>query len=125
MNGWVFTYARKDYANLFDEEEQKDIPHIFLDPVETDENYDEYGNIESVNYKGTMMVLVSSDLDAEDYDEKYQNNIKPIIKNTLEIIRDGIRCDGENTISNWRVIEVINVFDYNFDGVIITYSVDG
>lgn len=124
-NNWVFKYARRDFANLFDESEQKNVPHLFLDPIQITETFDEYNNKIKTNFNGSMMVLVSSDIDEEDYDFRYQTYIKPIINTTLETLKDGIKCDGENSINSWRITEVINAFDYNFDGVIITYNIDG
>jgi hypothetical protein len=125
MNNWIFTYARQDFANLFDESEQKNVPHIFLDPVEIRDDFDEYGNIINTTYTGSFMILVSSDLDELDYDTRYQTYIKPLVNDTLKVIKEGMQCEGENTIKNWRIIEVINVFDYNFDGLVVTFNVDG
>ncbi|OCK42537.1 hypothetical protein BA195_10195 [Tenacibaculum soleae] len=124
-NNWIFEYARKDFHNLYNEAEQKNTPHLFVDPIQITEGFDEYNNVISTNYSGSFMLLLSSNIDEEDYNYRYQSYIKPIIEDSLKLIKEGIKCDGENLINNWRIIEVINAFDYNFDGVIITYSIDG
>lgn len=123
-NNWVFQYSRRDFSNLFDEVEQPNMPHIFLDPVQIDTTFDEYNTVNSTQYNGSFMVLMSSDIDEVDYDYKYQNHIKPIITNTLGIIKEAIQCDGEKTIQLWREIEIINALDYNFDGVVVTYTIN-
>lgn len=126
-NEWVFEYARKDFHNLYEGELQvgDTTPVVFLDPVQITENFDEYSKVESTTYDGQFMVLLSSDIDEEDYDYRYQTYIKPIITSTLDTIKSAIVCDGVYTIQSWRSIEIINAFDFNADGVIITYSING
>lgn len=122
-NNWVFTYARKDYSNLYDEDIDVNIPHLFVDPIELDEIFDEYNNVESTNYNGSFMLLLSSDIDEEDYNSRYQKYIKPIINTSLQSIKDELQCE-EITIQSWRVVEVIDVFDFNLDGVLVTFSIN-
>ncbi|MDP2686441.1 MAG: hypothetical protein Q8O62_04415 [Aequorivita sp.] len=122
-NNYVFEYSRNDYSNLFNENEQIGTPHIFLDPIQLQTIFNEFNEEESTIYNGSFMVLVSSDVDDEDYEFKYQNYIKPIITTTMKTIKDAIKCDGEKTIQLWQQIEVVNVFDYNFDGLLVTYSI--
>ncbi|KQC33398.1 hypothetical protein AAU57_08785 [Nonlabens sp. YIK11] len=123
-NNWVFQYARKDYANLFDEVEQIGVPHLFVDPIRKQKVYGDMGELEETKYSGSFMLLLSSDIDDEDYDTKYQNNIKPIATSAVETIENSIRCTGDYSISVWDEIEVINVFDYSFDGLLITYQIN-
>ncbi|WP_339875198.1 hypothetical protein [Olleya marilimosa] len=124
-NNWLFQYARKDFHNLFDEAEQKGVPHLFLDPVQITEEFDEYNNVTKTTYSGSLMILVSSSIDEEDYDYRYQTYIKPIVNDTVSTLKAAIKCDGDNLITSWRITEVINAFDYNLDGVVITYSING
>ncbi len=121
-NSYPFVYARKDYANLFDELEQPDIPHIFLDAVVIDSTFDEQNGAESKTYSGSFMILASSDIDEEDYDIRYQTYMKPLLSGASETIKTAIQCDGSVIITTWREIEIINVFDYNLDGIVVTYS---
>ncbi|WP_048331021.1 hypothetical protein [Bizionia psychrotolerans] len=125
-NNWNFTYARRDFANLYDGEQQvgDSTPLVFLDPVQITEAYDEFNNVIETNYAGSFMVLVSSDIDEEDYDYRYQTYIKPIINSTLLNIKSSIQCDGNYGIELWRSVEIINAFDFNADGVVITFSIN-
>lgn len=126
-NNWVFTYAKKEFSNLFDEDIQVGnlTPSVFLDPVQITETFDDDNNVDTTNYAGSFMVLTSSDIDEIDYDIRYQTYIKPIIDTTLSTIKSAIQCDGKYTFESWRSVEVINAFDFNSDGVIITYSING
>jgi len=123
-NNWVFQYARKDYANLFDEQEQKGVPHLFVDPIRKQKVYGDLGELDETKYSGSFMILLSSDIDDEDYNTKYQNNIKPIATSAIELIEESIRCTGDYSIVIWDEVEVINVFDYNLDGILITYQIN-
>lgn len=123
VNGWVFTYARKDYQNLFDETEQKNLSHIFLDPVEVEDNENDTGIVESRTHAGFFMILFSSDIDELSYDDRYQQHIKPIVEGNLITLKDAIRCGYNVEFNQWKKTEVINAFDYNFDGVLVSYNI--
>ncbi|WP_418513718.1 hypothetical protein [Corallibacter sp.] len=125
-NNWKFTYARKDFQNLYDDEVlSASTPYIFLDPVIITENFDEFNNVESTNFSGAFMMLLSSDIDEEDYEYRYQTYIKPILNSNLSMMKNEITCNGNYSIDNWRLTEVINAFDFNADGVIVNYSING
>lgn len=122
-NNWPFTYARKDFQNLFDGTEQLNVSHIFLDPVETEYKPNDTNIDESKVYSGHFMILYSSGIDEQDYDTRYQNYIKPIITGDLETLKDSIRCDYDVEFNLWKTTEIINALDYNFDGLIVTYNI--
>lgn len=122
-NDYVFLYARKDYQNLFNEIELTSTPHLFVDPIVITSSFDDNGNEDSRKYSGSFMILLSSDIDEEDYDTRYQNHIKPIATGAVETIKTAIKCDTEMIIDVWQSVEVINYTDYNLDGVIITYQI--
>lgn len=122
VNGWVFDYGRHDFHNLHEAAEQKNVSHIFLDPVEIRDIDNDSGVTEQKVYSGSFMILYSSDIDEESYDDRYQDYIKPIVTGDLKTIKDEIRCGYEVTFDLWKTVEVVNVFDFNFDGVICTYQ---
>lgn len=120
---WGFFYGRKDFQNLFDELENNKV-QMFLDPVISTKNRTSSGNntVDSVTYTGNFLLLLSSDIE-EDYNTRYLNHIKPISETEIQLIEQSILCTGVATIDKWSETEVINVFDYNFDGLAINYSI--
>lgn len=120
---WVFTYGRTDFQNLFEAAEQKNVSHLFLDPVKIRDIHNDTGGTEQKVYSGSFMILLSSDIDEKDYDERYQKYIKPIVSGDLETIKEELVCNQEARIDLWQTTEVINIFDYNFDGVIVNYEI--
>lgn len=121
--GWFFDYGRMDFQNLTDIQEQKNVSHLFLDPVEINKNRNDSQQVESISYSGTFMILYSSDIDEESYNKRYEDYIKPIITGQVELIEDNLICEHESNIEQWKIVEVINVFDYNFDGIMVSYKV--
>lgn len=118
--GYVFEYGRRDFQNLYNEAGDDEQIYYFLDPVEVEPNYNEFNELHSTTYSGSLMILKSSDL-GDGYDERYMNDIKPIIDNEIEVVRQKI-FDEEMTINTFRSVEIIQLMDYGFDGVVITYN---
>lgn len=121
-NNWVFKYAKRDHLNLFDENEQKDVIHIFLDPVEREKERDDQGQAVKDIYTGNFLMVYSSDIDEEDYDTRYQEYIKPALDKAFDILDESLTCQYELELDVFRAIEVINVLDYNFDGLLISFQ---
>ena len=119
LNLYIFEYSRSDYQNLFDDMEYEKI-HLFVDPITTDSSFSASG-FEVETYTGKMMLLISSDVD-ETYLEKYNDNIKPLINGALATLKQTLICSDFEVIK-FQTTEVINLFDTNLDGVLITYSV--
>jgi hypothetical protein len=119
FNGFAFEYSRSDYQNLYDEM-TTDIIHLFVDPIIIDSTFSDSGH-ETKTYSGKFMLLVSSDID-EDYKQKYLDNIKPIIDSAIQVVKDDLRC-ADYDISKFQTLEVINLFDFNLDGVLVNYNV--
>lgn len=119
-NGWVFEYGRSDYQNLYNQEISGGTIHLFVDPIVIDSTFSDAGN-ESQTYTGKFMMLLSSDVD-ESYNDKYNDYIKPIMTNAIQTFKDELVC-GEMTINKFQMMEVINLFNFNLDGVLVTYSI--
>jgi len=118
-NNWKFEYSRPDYQSLQNDIEPNEIC-LYADPVTIESKFSDAGN-ESVTYSGKFMLLLSSDVD-EEYEEKYLKYVKPLIDESLQIIKDSFTC-SEYQINMFRAIEVINLFDFNLDGVLVTYNI--
>lgn len=119
-NGWFFEYGRSDYQNLFDEPLSDGTICLFVDPIITDSNFSDVGT-ETKSYSGKFMMLFSSDLD-EIYSDKYNDYIKPLIDGALQTLKNELVCTDYD-INKFQVLEAINLFDYNLDGVLVNYSV--
>lgn len=122
VNGWTFEYARRDYQNLYDELEVGQVC-LFLDPVTISVNFGDYNDRLSRVESGSFLLITASDVDDESYNKKYVDHIKPLIDNYLSAIYSSVSCDGTLTLTSWSITEVINVFDYNLDGVLVSFSV--
>lgn len=122
-NGWPFDYGRSDYHNLFRGAEQKELTHIFLDPVGTTDVDNDSGVVEKVIHSGLFFIVFSSDIDEKSYNDRYQDYIKPILDGDLKLIKNELGCNNNISINLWEKLEVINFLDYNFDGIICTYKI--
>lgn len=120
LNGWVFEYARTDYQNLYNENISGGTIHLFVDPIITDSSFSDTGSEDKKSYSGKFMMLLSSDMD-ESYNDKYNNYVRPLINGALQILKDDLGC-SEFDINKFQVLEVINLLDFNFDGVLVNYS---
>ena len=74
------------------------------------------------------MLLKHSDFDRvynsqsenEQVEGKYEQYIKPCKQEVMKIAK--AFC-GDYTIEGWRMVEVINLYDNNFDGVLVTFQI--
>lgn len=120
-NQWVFNYSRRDFQNLLDVDEDKDKIFLFLDPIKTSTEFDDYGAAVATTNSGSFMLLKSSELDAG-YEERYVDDIKPLIETQLKLIEQDLKCSSI-AIQSWNTTEIINLFDYGYDGIVVNYSV--
>jgi len=117
-NNWKFEYSRADYQNLVDEIEKNEIA-LFVDPIQIDSKFSDSGN-ETKTFTGKLMLLFSSDVD-ESYSDKYNDYLKPLLDDNLEIIKERFACSDYQIIM-FRTVEVVNLFDHNLDGVLVNYQ---
>ena len=98
--------------------------HIFLDPVVIEKLRDSDNVVHTLNYSGHFMLVFSSDIEEINaYETRYENYIKPAIDTYLETIEEALKCTYEANILCWKITEVVNILDYNFDGIIVDYKV--
>lgn len=124
VQNWNFEYGRADFNNLFEGTEIPGKGYLFLDPVEINYGRNDTQFREATNYSGSFMLLKSSDIDEEDYNTRYETYIKPMIDSDIEDLEDHLICEHDLALTEWRIIEVINFFDYNFDGVLVTFRTE-
>lgn len=123
LRGWKCHYARRDYQNLVDattfvadtvEGYSEGETMMFIDPIRRKSLSD------GISYAGSFMVLTKSDLD-DDYFSRKQKYIDPLINTLLKTLKDRLKCNYD--VDLWDSVEVINQFDWNADGLAITFSV--
>jgi hypothetical protein len=126
--GWVFDYGRRDFQNLVETDSENDPKwYFFLDPIRTDTSLMPTKKIST----GYFMLLSKSDLD-EVYDSqqnvnpdngKYKKNILPKKTYLENDFKNMLECDGTIEITKAEQSDIINLFDDNFDGVLVNFTI--
>lgn len=137
---WNFSYGRRDFQNLTEAAASDDPkPFFFMDPVDrTPERSSSTGNLTGwTTYEGRYMILLKSKLD-EVYDGqkeqdpeigKWKTRIRPIVEDVspdtalLTQLENALTCGTYDWhFVSQRIKEVINMFDGNFDGVLVNFK---
>lgn len=121
-NDWEFLYAPKSYQNIYEEMQENKL-HFFMEPLTINSKFDDFG-IETPTYNGKLFLAYSSDID-EDYEVRYEKYIKPIILGGLQLLKESLStdCGTSYRVDSLSTTEVINLFNYNLDGLYINYSI--
>lgn len=150
--GWKFSYGNTANQNLIQSELNTEEIYLLLDPVNRQKQFSEFGATTSINFSGRFVLLVQSDLDNTYHNQdeeqrflnrvlglsggftvdnecievpvklgKYTKNIKPLLTE-IEKLEGEINCSDYNLV-RWRVLDAINLFDTNLDGIIVEYSI--
>lgn len=122
-NGWEFVYGRSDFHNLYDGLDNGAIV-LFLDPLQSSDQLGERGNTEAVNWSGSFLLCMDSDIDEGGYEDRYDKYIGPITGGAEKIFKNAIKCMPDYTITSWRATEIINSMDFNADGRSITFIIE-
>ena len=128
---WNFTYGRSDFQNLIEADSEDDPKtFFFLDPVSREPLFSpEGGSLGQTDFEGNFMILSKSELD-QVYDNqqevdptmgKYKSNIKPKIDTMLTTFKAKLFCKNLQ-VMRMRTTDVINVFDDNFDGILVSFK---
>lgn len=121
-NDIKFIYARADFQNLYDGVHDNGVI-MFLDPLQSSENLGPRGNTESVDWSGSFLLSVSSDIDSEDYETRYEQTIKPIVDGKYSDFKQFFKCRPEISIESLKTTEVINSLDFNVDGLSVNFVI--
>lgn len=139
---WYWSYGRKDYANLEESVNESDTkPFFHMDPPRRNIEFGRTGNKTGwVTYSGRYMILLKSDSTLDEVydaqqsvdpdDGKWRKRIRPIIEsfggNTslIDQMMNALTCyNGLELIpQSQSIVEVINMFDENRDGVLVEYK---
>lgn len=121
-NGWGFTYGRADFHNLYDGYDDGGII-LFLDPLSSDEQIGERGNTEAVNWSGSLLLCMSSNLNEQDYETRYETYIGPLTSGAWDTLKMALRCEANYSLISARTTEVINSMDFNVDGLSVSFVI--
>ena len=123
-NNWAFDYGRDDFSNL-ERVEDKEF-YLFLDPLEELVSFDDSQEV-GRTYNGRLLLLMVSDFDRV-YDDQEGNNASEgtyeryIKRCKEEVMKIAKAFCWEYDILQWRMLEVINLYDTNFDGVLVNFQ---
>jgi len=124
-NGWEWEYGRSDYNNLtqaktFESDSiegyNADETILICDPIRTSQDNDN-----QITSNGSFMILTRSNHDMT-YQERYDLFIAPLLV-VIKSMRTKLKCEWD--INSWSTTEVINVFDINADGILVTFTTKG
>ena len=89
---------------------------MFIDPIKRKNRKS------NIDYAGYFMVLTRSNHD-ESYDERFAKHIEPLINLIHTTIFNSLNCEFD--VLQLETTEVINVFDWNADGLLVNYNLKG
>jgi len=130
-------YASHNLIDLFEPDQTEPVDpetdplryaHVFMLPYQVEDLFSsQFGFSSGQNiFRGDFLVLVKSDLDEAHwekyYQEKYDHNIHGLENYVRETLRPEI-INCELIITRWSYQQVINIFDVNMDGLLITYEI--
>lgn len=150
---WKFSYGNKANQNLLDSNFDAEQVYMLLDPVNRTRTFNEYGGSDIQAFSGSFLLVVKSTMDLTYHNQteeeafvnrtalldgsftvtntcievipkpgKYELNIKPMLNVQLPLIEDKLNC-SEYEIKSWSIVDVVDLFDVNVDGVVVTYNV--
>lgn len=150
--GFTFSYGNKANQNLLTSDLVDDRIYMVLDPVRRLFASSEFGGDGNVTYTSKFFLVVKSTIDQTYHFQteggifatrmerlggttyvndcfggatlgKYTENILPLLTTAMVDLKDLIDCSDDYEITNWEVIDAINVMDINMDGIIITFTI--
>ena len=126
--GWIFSYGNKANQNLIQGDLTPEKIYLILDPVKRKRAFSEFGGTGDTTFTGSFLLLRASTIDQMYYEGqgteagKYKENIKPLLETEVVRLEDILNC-AEYKINDWSIVDVVDVFDFNADGIVVTYNI--
>lgn len=126
-----FAYGDKPSLNLKDGT-VNDKYCFWLLPVENKPQLNDFNKVIANSWDVALFLCIKADMDGgtpdengEDYyNEKWTKSIKPLYDTqALNNLTKAFTCIESLTLTNLISKEVINLFDYNMDGLYITFTI--
>jgi hypothetical protein len=125
---WIFSYGNKANQNLMQATLVPNKIYLILDPVKRKRAFSEFGGTGDTTFTGSFLLLRASTIDQMYYEGqgtergKYKENIRGILGFYLESLEAILNC-GDLKINDWSIVDIVDVFDFNADGVVVTYNI--
>jgi hypothetical protein len=129
---WKFCYARRDFDNIVEADSANDTKnYFFLDPISRVPVRDQFGGrTGQIDYEGYFMILSKSDLDevydgqndVNPNDGKYKKYIQPKLAALANDFENKLACVADITIVRTSISDIINIFNDNFDGILVNFK---
>ena len=149
--GWRFSYGNKYNQNLLQSDLVEGRIYMILDPVTRVRSHSEFGGRGEQAFTGSFLLVVKSTIDQVYHGQtiqdafynrvtsiggtvyesdcadikvvlgKYTENIKPLLEVDILKLEDDLDC-SDYEITNWSIIDVVNVMDINVDGILVTFG---
>jgi hypothetical protein len=145
-----FSYGNRANNNLLQSDLDADRIYLLLDPLRRLKRFSEYGGTREIVFNSSFFLVKKSTIDQVYYNPnensrfvssitsmpsgfitdqpcfnytqgKYAQHIKPLLEQIIEKIEGKINC-SEYEILNWEILDAINVFDTNLDGLLVTFQ---
>ena len=116
LNSWVYSYGEYEFQNLKDIAPDDTAVRFILLPVTTRVS-GTFEDVHNVRYDIAFYLCVRSSID-EVYEDKYENNIKPLYDQFSTFKSSILKCAGLG-LFDYTIEEVINFLDTNTDGLYI------
>jgi hypothetical protein len=130
--GWIYSYGRKSNLNLLAAKTVLENEKVYLlhepSPRKPEKNATGTG-IKSILFTGNFFLMVKSENDMPYFNEvnndearsKYVLYIEPLLELYMQMMRS-FMCDDMEVLV-FEAIDVVNIFDENRDGILITYQI--
>mgnify|MGYP003670900834 CR=1 FL=1 len=126
--GWTFSYGNKANQNLIQGDLVTDKIYLLLDPVKRTRVFSEFGGTGTTSFSGSFLLLKKSTIDQQYYEGqgteagKYKENIKPLLQTEIPKLENVLNCE-DYKVNEWSIVDVVDIFDFNADGIIVTYNI--
>lgn len=125
----TYHYGKKAALNLLDGSLDASQVYLLHEFTNRKSEYNSTGTrIVATNYDGKFFLVKHSNLDMQYFNErgdentsKYTTNIEPLL-DMFNGIGNTLACDGY-TVLQWDNIDITDVFDGNYDGLLCTYKI--
>ena len=129
MNNINYQYGQRHCLNLLNELKCNQVYFLHDRNVRNKANTQD-GTSERITFTGSVFLVVKSDCDKpffkekmqQDKKNKYESNIEPLLE-LVGKFEKSFNC-SDYTLSNIQITDVVDLLDFNADGLFIEYTIN-